>query len=251
MGSETALDFSGREQLYSQIYDILFSDITSGVYAVGDLIPSETELMATYGVSRATARKAMELLSNNGLIRKRRGKGSEVVSNLATSSLSRVSSYMKKSLTDTVVPVKRMVDALIVPCPTDVAETLGLEPGTPMYRLRRLRFAGDEPVYFEMNFFESTFIPDAMGHDFSKKSLRAYLFTERGVKWSHALQEIYACSSDEEQSRLLGIKEGNPLLYIKRVNFDMSNTPRECVKAFFRSDLYHLEIGLDDHAVGE
>ena len=53
------LDFSGKEQLYRQLYDILFQDIVNGAYAVGDLIPSESELMRQYGVSRATARKAI------------------------------------------------------------------------------------------------------------------------------------------------------------------------------------------------
>ena len=72
----TPLDFSGKEQLYRQLYDILFQDIISGVYAVGDLIPSESELMEQYGVSRATARRAMEMLSDNGMISKRRGIGS-------------------------------------------------------------------------------------------------------------------------------------------------------------------------------
>ena len=53
-----ALDFSGRQQLYYQLYNILFQDIISGRYQVGSLIPAESELMKTYQVSRATARKA-------------------------------------------------------------------------------------------------------------------------------------------------------------------------------------------------
>ena len=40
-----ALDFSGRQQLYYQLYNILFQDIISGKYPVGCIIPAESELM--------------------------------------------------------------------------------------------------------------------------------------------------------------------------------------------------------------
>lgn len=45
------LDFSGREQLYYQIYDIMFQEIVNGKYAEKDLLPAESELMERYGVS--------------------------------------------------------------------------------------------------------------------------------------------------------------------------------------------------------
>ncbi|MEJ7165324.1 GntR family transcriptional regulator, partial [Staphylococcus capitis] len=45
----------------------------------GDQIPSENELVSTYGTSRETVRKALELLANDGMIQKIRGKGSVVI----------------------------------------------------------------------------------------------------------------------------------------------------------------------------
>ena len=60
--------------------------------------------MRQFGVSRATARKAMEMLTNKGLIARRRGKGSEVISNVPSNSLQYVTSCMKKNVSDNVVP---------------------------------------------------------------------------------------------------------------------------------------------------
>lgn len=246
MADQTELDFSGREQLYSQLYDILFQDIIGGVYAVGDLIPSESELMRRYGVSRATARKAMEMLSNNGLIQKRRGKGSEVIANMPNSSLNRVTSYMKKNVADNVVPQKRLLDASIVPIPEHAATVLKLKPGTPSYRLRRVRYSGDKPFYLETLYYEDGYVPHIMERDFSKESLRAYIYNVCGIKWTHASQEIYSVVADAEKAELLNIKPGDPLLFIKRVSFDERDVPRECVETYFRGDLYHLEIELND-----
>lgn len=126
MTDTSELDFSGKEQLYSQLYDILFQEITSGAYKIGDYIPSESDLMKRYDVSRATARKAMELLSNNGLIEKKRGRGSEVIANVPLSSPKRVSSYIKKNVDEFAVPQKRLIESGVVTMPQHVAHELGL-----------------------------------------------------------------------------------------------------------------------------
>ena len=62
--SQRSLDVESHEQLYYQLYNMLFEYISNGTYKVGDLIPSETDLVKSMSVSRATVRKAMELLIN-------------------------------------------------------------------------------------------------------------------------------------------------------------------------------------------
>ena len=54
--------------VYKQIADRLRVAITSGAYEPGELLPSEHELSAEYGVARGTARQAIMLLRNEGLI---------------------------------------------------------------------------------------------------------------------------------------------------------------------------------------
>lgn len=240
-----ALDFSGKVQLYHQLYDILLQDIVSGAYAVGDIIPSESELMRQYGVSRATARKAMEMLANNGLIVKKRGYGSEVISSYPNASLRHVSSCIKKSVDDRETPVKRLVDAGAMGAPADVAQALGVEEDTELYRLRRVRCSGDQPFYLDINYYVRSFIPGAAARDFSKESLRTYLTNECHVRWSRATQEIRAVVANEEMARLLHVEPGAPLLYIKRVSYDEGNVPRECTVTYYRTDFYHIEIELD------
>lgn len=238
------LDFSGREQLYNQLYDILFQDIIGGVYEVGDLIPSESELMRRYGVSRATARKSMEMLASNGLIEKRRGHGSEVISKTPNTSPRRVTSYIRKSVEDHTAPQKLQLESETEAAEAHVSDALALPIGTPVFRLKRIRCAGDRPFYLEINYFEQSFMPDAVNRDFSKESLRAYISDELGAHWSRAMQSIYAVRAVAEQAELLQVKEGAPLLYIRRISYDTKNVPRELVETWYRSDLYHLEIEL-------
>ena len=71
----------GTQSVYRQIYNDLMEKIIGGQYAAGDRIPSETELCDTYGVSRITSKRALDLLADEGLIIRKPGKGSFVISN--------------------------------------------------------------------------------------------------------------------------------------------------------------------------
>jgi GntR family transcriptional regulator, trehalose operon transcriptional repressor len=65
---------------YNQIYTDLLASITTERLARGARLPSETELMTSYGASRGTVRKAIEQLQERGFAQKIHGKGTFVLS---------------------------------------------------------------------------------------------------------------------------------------------------------------------------
>lgn len=65
--------------LYEQLLKELKGQIVTGVYKRGDLLPSEKELIDTYGISRITVRKALSILSELGFVETCKGKGSVVL----------------------------------------------------------------------------------------------------------------------------------------------------------------------------
>ena len=68
-----------RSSRYRDIATGLQKDIRLGTYAVGNLLPTETELMASYQASRQTVREALRILIDQGLIVRRAGLGSVVI----------------------------------------------------------------------------------------------------------------------------------------------------------------------------
>lgn len=64
--------------LYAQLYRILKKDIITKVYEKGDMLPSETQLMKQYNVTRTTIRKAISNLAHEGLVETIHGKGTIV-----------------------------------------------------------------------------------------------------------------------------------------------------------------------------
>ena len=64
---------------YQQIYSDLKSDILKGLYARGDLLPSEQQLTKKYGVARNTIRRSINILTNEGYVQPIHGKGVAVI----------------------------------------------------------------------------------------------------------------------------------------------------------------------------
>jgi DNA-binding GntR family transcriptional regulator len=73
------VDLDGPEPLYEQVAAVLAGRIADGTYPPRRRIPSEAGLVDEFGVSRPTARAAVQLLVERGLVVTVRGKGSYVV----------------------------------------------------------------------------------------------------------------------------------------------------------------------------
>ena len=54
----------GKLPYYQQLYDLLYKNITGGKWRPGDMLPSETELIDRYQVSRITVRQALAMKFN-------------------------------------------------------------------------------------------------------------------------------------------------------------------------------------------
>lgn len=74
------LERTGRVPLYLQIAQLLRQDIMSGRLRTGDPLPGDNQLVVRYGISSRTARSAVAVLREEGLILTRRGAGSYVAS---------------------------------------------------------------------------------------------------------------------------------------------------------------------------
>ena len=68
----------GGPPRYAQLAAVIREDIFSGRLAAGDRVPSEAELMAEHGLSKATVNEALRVLVAEGLVTRRAGSGSFV-----------------------------------------------------------------------------------------------------------------------------------------------------------------------------
>ena len=238
------LDFSGRTQLYFQLYDILYRDIRDGVYKPGQLLPTESTLIEQYHISRVTVRKALDLLTNDGLIAKRRGYGTFVQNKKVEQTLTRVQHFANEMEKRGVESSVTMLANEIVYASKTIADELELTEGAELVRVERLRYADGVPMCIENAYFDARRCPDVPSGDFSRLSLRRFLEERYGIVWTHARQKIYAVAATARLAGYLGIKEGDPLIYIERVSNDRQDRLGEYLQAWYRGDSYYLTAKL-------
>lgn len=73
-----SLDYDGPDPLWRQVANIIREQIQSGKLPAGRRVPSENTLAQEYGIARGTAKKALDSLVNEGLVRRVQGRGTFV-----------------------------------------------------------------------------------------------------------------------------------------------------------------------------
>lgn len=114
-----------------------------------DRFPTDDELAAAYGVSRQTVREAVRRLQEEGLVERRRGRGTTVAEPVLEQPLRALYSLALTVSHHGLAERNEILAAERRPAPPDVAEALELGRGEDVVFLERLRFAGDEPLSLE------------------------------------------------------------------------------------------------------
>jgi DNA-binding GntR family transcriptional regulator len=227
--------------LYYQIEQSLEAAIVSGTLPQGSRLESELDLARHFGVSRPTIRRAIEHLSERGLVIRRRGIGTIVTSAVVRRTLALTSLYDDLT-TAGQEPTTKVLRFERQPCPQDIADSMHLTPGIEVIYFERLRLARDKPLGLMQNFIPA----DVVG--ISKESLEQtgfYRLLERsGYRLRLATQGIGARAADDREAQLLQIEIGAPVLTVERTSFDESSRVIEYGSHIYRADSYRVEVQL-------
>lgn len=226
--------------LYQQLYEILRGNIARGVWKVGEMIPTEPELIEGYGVSRTTVRQVLDLLVNEGLIYRQQGRGSFVAEPTLEQGLVRITSFTEDMRQRGLVPGTQVIYTGLVPATEDVAEKLSIPAGIELARLERLRLANGEPMSIEEAYLVHSLCPGIFSHDYALMPLRETLETDYGIRLVRAKQLIRAVTASVGQARLLNVPVRSPLLFLERVSFSQIGRPVEFLRIYYRADRYTL-----------
>jgi DNA-binding GntR family transcriptional regulator len=202
---------------YQRLYTQLKSQIQSGHYKEGDLLPSENELGARHHIARMTVRRALTELSNEGYILKVKGKGSIVSATRKSLGLLSVKGFSE------VVGAEHAVRTMVLRAPVAVAwperffYTLSedeLQAGCVVFE--RVRFVNEEPVMIEYTYLPNTALADFCETPFLDGSLFKTLSLNYQIEITNIEQDVRAVSADEVTAFLLKVRPLTPLVQIYR-----------------------------------
>ena len=139
--------------LFDQIESDLKEKIKNGIYQPGQKIPTETELIEAYGVSRITIRRAIEDLTKEGILTKKQGKGTFVQDKKIIRKISHTISFTEAcSLCSMTASSYVSMRKIMQPGELNIPES-DLFSGESVIRIQRIRMADGVPVICENNYF--------------------------------------------------------------------------------------------------
>jgi GntR family transcriptional regulator len=151
--------------LYHQLYELLRGEILSGRWQPGDMLPPESELIERYELSRTTVRQVLDMLVNEGLIYRQRGRGSFVAHPTVEQTLVRIISFTDDMRQRGFESGTEVIASDLVPAPSDIAQRLDIELGEELARIKRLRLADGEPMSVEESFLVHRHCPGILEGD--------------------------------------------------------------------------------------
>ena len=231
---------------YQQLYEILRGKIVQGDWKPGDMMPPESELIEQYQVSRNTVRQVLDLLVQEGLIYRQRGRGTFVAHPTLEQTMLRIISFTEDMQQRNFVPGTEVVSSKVITTPIEIAEKLQIAEGEELAVIERLRLADGEPMGIEKSFLVHRYCPNILRYDYALNPLRQVLEREYRIKLIHARQIIRAIMASGELAELLKIQMPSPLLFIERVSFSQDSLPVEYLEIFYRADRYSLYNELQD-----
>jgi len=238
------IDRTSPVPLYFQFAQQLQSLIEAGDLPPGTRLSNEILMADEFGLSRPTMRQAMQHLVNKGLLARKRGVGTQVVTNRIRRQVE-FTSLFEDLERDGRRPSTQVLSVEVVPAAAAVATALGLDEGRPVLSVDRLRFAEEQPIALLHNYLPEGVIE--LSADSLAEGGLYQLLRRSGVVLSTAEQTIGARRATAAEARLLDEARGATLLTMTRTAFDGSGKPVEYGSHVYRASRYAFEMTVAAH----
>lgn len=232
---------SGRTLLADRLRDELLEEITGAQLQPGTKLPSEGELAKRFNVSRATVRDAVRALVESGYITRRRGSGSYVTERRRMPhTLDSTLSYRAMIERAGACAGMSVLTAAFEQCSEDDGP-LQPGPGESVLAVERVRTADGRPVIYSLDRIPARLLRTDLDLRTLEPSLFA-LLSSSGHAADHATATLRAVVSTGETAKVLGIRRGQPLLYIEEIDYDRQGTPVMLSREWHVSEAFDIRI---------
>ncbi len=227
--------------IYQEVYLKIKKLIREGEYEVGDFLPPEAELERMFHVSRTTVRKVMDMLSKEGYIEVKQGRGTRVVDYNSTQHLNGITSISETLKAKGMDVLTKSMYIDVVNATKRTADRLEIKEGDPVYRTQRVIIADGVPIVMMENFIDVRMCPGIDDKAPQIKSLYEFLEQEYGIHLEYAKDVISAKSADFIEAQMLDCRVGAALLTLRRITYS-SGRPISYDKSTLRADKYQFEL---------
>ncbi len=227
---------------YTVIGRVLRERILDGRYAQGTLLPSERELQQEFAVSRVTIRLALDSLRRTGLVESRQGKGYFVQPVRALHDLGRLQGFGEMMASTGIEVRSIVVDVGEGLPPPEIQRALELDRGEAATTIRRVRVAGGRALSYDVSYFPIDIGRRLVQLDLTHADIFVLIERALGTDLAFADLTLNVTTADSTAAGHLGVREGEPLLRLRRLTFDAKRRPIDFEYLFGRADAFEFGV---------
>ncbi|MBU9711874.1 GntR family transcriptional regulator [Evansella tamaricis] len=230
--------------IYYQLEELIKDMIEKGTLKKGDMIPPEREYAEKYEISRMTVRQALNNLVNDGYLSRVKGKGTFVENRKIEQPLMGLTSFTEDMVSRGLEPRTKLLHLLKKEASASESEKLKIKQGAPVYEVKRIRLADDEPMALETMFLSAELVGE-LKEEVVNGSLYQYFEESLGYSIVNARQGLEASIVRKSEREYLNVPSGSPVLLIERTSYLADGKPLEFVKSIYRADRYKFLIDMN------
>ena len=218
------IDKSASLPAYAQMANILRSSISQGEYPPGGRMPSESALAKTHGVSAMTARQAVSVLEEEGLVSRIQGKGT-YVRKIGVSASSFGLDALDRAFADKDNLSVRIVNAAVKKTPGLEKEILGLQPNQPIIVVERVILHQNEPFALHVSYTNFDPTSPTVESMLDTVVLTELVYQEGYANFKRGVLHLVPSQLGEREAGLLNLEEGKSVFKLEHLFYDFDNKP--------------------------
>jgi len=236
-----AIDKGSVVPYYHQLKETVKALIASGKLKPGDMLPSEFALSEELGISRLVVHRAFRELVTEGLLIRKRAKGTfvsppskrgyDVVGPLLS---------MTELSRNGMAPQNTILTQEVISAEGVVRSELGLAQGARVVHLYNLRLVNGLPLAVEDMYFPADRFPALADMKLDNTSVYAALEQRYNAHPQEACDVVSAGSATRDEARFLGINKGAPVMRVQRTSTDRQGLPVEFSRVAFHAERYQF-----------
>jgi GntR family histidine utilization transcriptional repressor len=216
---------------WQAIQDEVLHRIQNGIWSAGTLLPTETELAEEFDCSRATVSRALNSLSADGLLDRKRKGGTRVNLNPVRKATLPIP-IMREEVEGKGAVYRSLVLERETRKPSPaIRAQLSLTPNAPMVHIKSLHMADNQPYAFEDRWVNLEVALGFAEADLGILSANEWLMQNSGFSGGDVA--FYSVNAGHQEAENLGCREGEALFVLERIT-QVNNQPITFVRLFYR-----------------
>lgn len=202
---------------FREVKEEILERLRDRTWGPGDLLPREIALAEEFGCARTTVNRAMQELSDEGLLERKRKVGTRVRMSPLRSARFEIPLIRNEVESSGSVYRYRLVSQHQIKAPDWLCARLDLAHNAQVVYVRCMHYSGSAPYQFENRWINCAAVPEIDSTTFEQESPNEWLV--RQVPFSNAEISFFATSADTGMSEFLQIQAGDAVFASERATW--------------------------------